>query len=146
MKSLVVIVVAALIPFIIAWDNEMALTPFMGWNSWNHWKCAMNESVIRDTAAALRNSGMAAVGYTYVSLDDCWVLPKRDSQNRPVADPAKFPSGIKALADRVHDLGLKFGIYSDAGTSTCIYPGVGSLGYEQIDADTYAEWTADLLK
>lgn len=73
-------------------ENGLALTPFMGWNSWNHWRCAMNESVIRPTAGAVKSSGMAAVGYQYVSLDECRVLPKCDGKNRPVADPNKFPS------------------------------------------------------
>jgi alpha-galactosidase len=116
----------------------------MGWNSWNHFACDINEDVIKQTAETLIATGLAAKGYNYVNLDDCWQV-SRDETGKIVADPAKFPSGIAALADFMHQKGLKFGLYSDAGSMTC-QKRPGSLGFEQIDANTYAEWGVDYLK
>jgi len=90
------------------------------------------------------STGLKAAGYVYVNMDDCWAI-SRTSNGTIVADPKAFPSGIKALADYVHSLGLKFGLYSDAGTNTC-QGRPGSLGYETIDANTYASWGVDYLK
>ena len=99
--------------------EQLALTPPMGWNSWNKFACdGINEEVIRKTADAMVSSGMKDAGYEYVVIDDCWQVD-RDSSGFIVADPKKFPSGIKALADYVHSKGLKFGIYSCAGRRTC---------------------------
>ncbi|KIO27278.1 glycoside hydrolase family 27 protein [Tulasnella calospora MUT 4182] len=118
----------------------------MGWNSWNHFGCNISEKTILSAAEALVNTGLKGVGYEYVIIDDCWHAPSRDNITRvPLADPIKFPSGIKHLADAIHSLGLKFGIYSDAGTNTC-GGRFGSLGFEDIDAKTYAEWGIDYLK
>jgi alpha-galactosidase len=124
--------------------NGLALTPPMGWNSWNHFQCDINEKVIRDTADAMVASGMRDAGYQYVVIDDCWHGP-RDSNGFITADPQRFPSGIKALADYVHSKGLKFGIYSDAGRLTC-GGRPGSEGHEYQDALTYARWGVDYLK
>jgi len=124
--------------------NGLALTPPMGWNSWNKFACNVNEQVVRDTADALVSSGMRDAGYQYVVIDDCWQGP-RDSNGFITADAQKFPSGIKALADYVHSRGLKFGIYSDAGRLTC-GGRPGSQGHEYQDALTYARWGADYLK
>ena len=124
--------------------NGLALTPPMGWNSWNHFQCNINENVIRDTADAMVTSGMRDAGYQYVVIDDCWHGP-RDSNGFITADPQRFPSGIKALADYVHSKGLKFGIYSDAGRLTC-GGRPGSEGHEYQDALTYARWGVDYLK
>ncbi|RWV84400.1 hypothetical protein GW17_00053886 [Ensete ventricosum] len=87
----------------------------MGWNSWNHFFCNINEKIIRDTADALVSSGLAKLGYHYVNIDDCWAEHDRDSMGYLVSRRSTFPSGIKALADYVHSRGLKLGIYSDAG-------------------------------
>ena len=124
--------------------DSLALTPPMGWNSWNVFRCDIDEEKVRAMADLLVSSGMRDAGYEYVIIDDCW-QGERDEYGRLTADPAKFPGGIKALADYVHARGLKFGIYSDAGYKTCGgYP--GSRGYEFIDARTFAEWGVDYLK
>ncbi|KAG0564057.1 hypothetical protein M758_8G074400 [Ceratodon purpureus] len=126
-------------------DNGLAATPPMGWNSWNHFACSVNEAVIFETADALVSTGLAAKGYNYVNLDDCWAALHRDNQGNLQARTATFPSGIKALADYVHSKGLKLGIYSDAGYYTCASQ-PGSLGYEVQDAQTFASWEIDYLK
>jgi len=125
-------------------SNGLALTPPMGWNSWNKFACDVNEKVVRDTADAIVASGMRDAGYQYVVIDDCWAGP-RDPDGFITADTQRFPSGIKALADYVHARGLKFGIYSDAGRLTC-GGRQGSQGHEYQDALTYARWGADYLK
>ncbi|HZE07396.1 MAG TPA: glycoside hydrolase family 27 protein, partial [Gemmatimonadaceae bacterium] len=122
----------------------LALTPPMGWNSWNHFGCNVSDSLIRGTADAMVTSGMRDVGYKYVVIDDCWQV-SRDSKGTIVADSVRFPHGIKALADYVHSKGLKFGIYTDAGTKTC-QGRPGSYGYEDEDARTYASWGVDYVK
>jgi alpha-galactosidase len=124
--------------------DGLALTPPMGWNSWNKFGCEVNEEVVRDAADALVASGMKEAGYQYVVVDDCWQV-ERDAGGKIVADPTRFPSGMKALADYVHSKGLKFGLYSDAGEFTCATR-PGSKGHEEIDAKTYAEWGVDYLK
>ena len=125
-------------------ENGIGRTPAMGWNSWNKFACNIQESLIKQTADALVTSGLAAKGYQYVNLDDCWQV-SRDSSNRIIASPTDFPSGMKSLADFIHSKGLKFGLYSDAGYKTCAGR-PGSLGFEEIDAQTYAEWGVDYLK
>ena len=123
---------------------KLALTPPMGWNSWNTFKCDINENLIKEVADAMVTSGMKDAGYQYVVIDDCWQV-SRDSLGNIQADPKKFPSGIKALADYIHSKGLKFGIYSDAGLKTC-QGRPGSRGYEFQDARQYAKWGVDYLK
>ncbi|XVF44639.1 hypothetical protein PTKIN_Ptkin02bG0140100 [Pterospermum kingtungense] len=127
-------------------DNGLGLTPQMGWNSWNRFHCNINETLIKETADAIVSSGLAAVGYTYINLDDCWGELNRDSQGNLVPKASTFPSGIKALADYVHSKQLKLGIYSDAGTQTCSKTMPGSLGHEEQDAKTFALWGVDYLK
>jgi alpha-galactosidase len=116
----------------------------MGWNSWNKFACKVNEDVIRKAADAMVKSGMKDAGYQYIVIDDCWQV-SRDKDGNIIADPKTFPSGIKALADYVHSQGLKFGIYSDAGTKTCAGR-PASRGYEFQDARQYAAWGVDYLK
>ncbi|XP_050947283.1 alpha-galactosidase 2 isoform X2 [Cucumis melo] len=118
----------------------------MGWNSWNHFQCNLNENLIKETADAMVSSGLAALGYEYINLDDCWAELDRDSKGNLVAKASTFPSGIKALADYVHRKGLKLGIYSDAGIQTCSKKMPGSLGNEEQDAKTFASWGIDYLK
>ncbi len=125
-------------------DTILAATPPMGWNSWNKFGCDVNETLIRETADAMVSSGMKDAGYRYVVIDDCWQV-SRDSNGTIVADPQRFPSGMKALADYVHSKGLKFGLYSDAGRKTC-QGRPGGRGYEFQDARTYAAWGVDYLK
>ena len=122
----------------------LAPTPPMGWNSWNHFACDVNEQTIRETADAMVSSGMRDAGYRYVVIDDCWQV-SRDSTGMLVADPQRFPHGIKALADYVHSKGLLFGIYTDAGTNTC-QGRPGTLGHEVQDARTFAAWGVDYVK
>ncbi len=124
--------------------EQLALTPPMGWNSWNKFGCDINEKIIRETADAIVSSGMKDAGYGYVIIDDCWQT-SRDSLGFIIADPQKFPSGIKALSDYVHSRGLKFGIYSCAGRKTC-QNRPGSRGHEFQDALSYAKWGVDFLK
>jgi alpha-galactosidase len=116
----------------------------MGWNSWNKFACNVNEQLLRDMTDTMVQSGMKDAGYKYVVIDDCWQV-SRDKQGNIVADPQRFPSGIKALADYVHSKGLKFGIYSDAGSKTCAGR-PASLGHEYQDALQYASWGVDYLK
>ncbi len=124
--------------------NAIAVTPPMGWNSWNTFGCEINEQLIMDVADSLVSSGYLSAGYEYLVIDDGWQAMTREN-GRLVPDPKKFPAGMRALADYVHSKGLKFGIYSCAGNKTCAgYP--GSFGNEFIDAETFAEWGADFLK
>ncbi len=123
----------------------IALTPPMGWNSWNTFECDhVNETVIKEMADAMVSSGMREAGYQYINIDDCWQIG-RDSSGHIIVDSIKFPHGMAYLADYIHAKGLKFGIYSDAGTKTCAGR-PGSKGYERIDAQTYAQWGVDYLK
>ncbi|KAK9131692.1 hypothetical protein Scep_011220 [Stephania cephalantha] len=126
--------------------NGVARTPPMGWNSWNHFQCGIDEWTVKSTADALVSTGLAALGYKYVNIDDCWGEANRDSKGYLVARTSTFPSGIKALADYIHSKGLKLGIYSDAGYRTCSKTMPGSLGHEDQDARTFASWGVDYLK
>ena len=125
-------------------DNGLGKTPQMGWNSWNKFACKINEKLIRDTIDAFYSSGLIQSGYNYINIDDCW-QKSRHKNGTIIPDPNTFPNGIKPLVDYAHSKGLKFGIYSDAGLFTCEHR-PGSLGYEEIDAKTYAEWGVDYLK
>jgi len=122
----------------------LALTPPMGWNSWNKFACNINEKLIKEIADVMVSSGMRDAGYEYINLDDCW-HGERDSLGFIQADFDRFPSGMKALADYIHSKGLKIGLYSDAGSQTC-GGRPGSRGYEFQDALTYAKWGVDYLK
>ncbi len=124
--------------------DNLAMTPPMGWNSWNKFACNVDETIIRSVADALVSTGMRDAGYTYINIDDCW-HGDRDSLGFIHPDPKRFPSGMKALADYIHSKGLKIGIYSDAGSQTC-GGRPGSRGYEFQDAQTYAKWGIDYLK
>jgi alpha-galactosidase len=130
----------------------LGATPPMGWNSWNTFACNnLNESLIKGVADAFVSSGMKDGGYQYVNLDDCW-MDGRDSSGKIRVNASKFPAGMSALASYIHDKGLKLGLYSTPGTKTCanIYSGytggIGSLGHEKSDAQTYASWGVDYLK
>ena len=116
--------------------DGLALTPPMGWNSWNKFSCDVTESLIGGTADVMVASGLKDAGYEYIVIDDCWHV-ERDSLGFIQPDSVRFPSGIKALADYIHSKGLKFGIYSDAGWQTC-GGRPGSRGREYQDAQRYA--------
>ena len=123
----------------------LALTPPMGWNSWNTFATNINEQLVKDVADAFVQQGYKEAGYTYIVLDDGWMTRERDKNGNLVPDPAKFPNGMKAVADYVHSKGLKFGLYNCAGNKTCAgYP--GSRGHEYQDALLYASWGVDYLK
>jgi alpha-galactosidase len=121
----------------------------MGFNNWNstHCRAEFNEDMVKGIADLFVDKGLKDAGYQYVNLDDCWALPSRDAEGRLVPDPARFPHGIKALADYVHAKGLKLGIYTSAGTKTCDSAGFpGALGHEYDDARQFAGWGVDYLK
>ena len=119
--------------------------PPMGWNSLNTFGEEINEKVVMETADYIVDSGLKDCGYEYIIIDDCWSLRERDANGEIVPDPEKFPHGMKYVADYIHAKGLKFGMYSCAGTMTCArYP--GSVGYEFIDAACFARWEVDYLK
>lgn len=123
----------------------LAKKPPMGWNSWNTFGQNINEKIVLEIADAMVEKGYKDAGYEYVVIDDCWSLKERSSEGLLVADPEKFPHGMKYVADYVHGKGLKFGMYSCAGYKTCAgYP--GSYGHEYVDAKTFAEWGVDFLK
>ena len=123
----------------------LALTPPMGWNSWNTFATNIDEQLVKETADLMISTGMKDAGYAYIVLDDGWMAKERDSNGDLVPDPVKFPGGMKALIDYVHSKGLKFGLYNCAGTKTCAgYP--GTRGYEYQDARFYAKLEIDFLK
>ncbi|MFI5159712.1 MAG: glycoside hydrolase family 27 protein [Sphingobacteriales bacterium] len=125
--------------------DDLAKTPPMGWNSWNIFQTNINEPLMKSMVDAYVTSGMKDAGYTYFVLDDGWMGMERDANGQLVADPKKFPNGMKEFADYVHSKGLKFGIYNCAGTKTCAgYP--GTRGHEYEDARLYASWGVDYLK
>ncbi len=138
------LVLAVMSSNVYALDNGLALTPPMGWNSWNKFECNVSESLIKEMADALVTSGMRDAGYQYIVIDDCWQIG-RDAEGNIIPDPDRFPSGMKALADYIHSKGLKFGLYSCAGLKTC-QERPGSRGYEFQDARQYAAWGVDYLK
>lgn len=117
----------------------------MGWSSWNAHHCNINATVFESMIDKMDNLGLKDLGYSYINIDDCWQATSRNETGHIEADPAKFPDGMKALGDKIHDAGMKFGIYSSAGSMTCArFP--GSLGYEFQDAEVYASWGVDYLK
>lgn len=125
--------------------GQLAPIPPMGFNTWNTFQTKINEDMLREMVDAFVSSGMRDAGYRYFVLDDGWMAMDRDQHGSLIADPVKFPHGMKAFADYVHSKGLKFGIYNCAGTKTCAgYP--GTRGHEYEDARLYATWGVDFLK
>jgi alpha-galactosidase len=132
-----------------ALENGLARTPPMGFNNWNSTFCGQqfNEAMVKQIADIFGSRGLQAAGYQYVNIDDCWAKPQRNAQGNLEPDPVRFPNGIKAVADYVHSKGLKFGLYTSAGTMTCNPAGFpGGLGHEQQDANLFASWGVDYLK
>jgi alpha-galactosidase len=126
-------------------NSQLALTPPMGFNTWNTFQTNINEQMLKEMVDTYVSSGMRDAGYKYFVLDDGWMTMDRDTKGDLVADPKKFPNGMKAFADYVHSKGLKFGIYNCAGDRTCAgYP--GTRGHEYQDARLYASWDVDYLK
>jgi alpha-galactosidase len=134
-------------------DETASVLPQMGFNNWNstHCRAEFDEGMIRGVADKFISLGLRDAGYTYVNVDDCWANWQRDKDGHLQPNPKRFPSGIAALADYIHQRGLKFGLYSSAGTSTCEpleenrgFP--GGMGHEKDDAKTFASWHVDYLK
>lgn len=133
-------------PVTAASYNGLAVTPQMGWDNWNAFACDVDAALLQSSAEAIVDLGLRDLGYQYVILDDCWSAGRNTSGNGSIiADLTKFPNGMAAVAEGIHDLGLKFGMYSSAGKYTCgQYE--GSLGHEAVDAQTWANWGVDYLK
>ncbi|KAF5299171.1 hypothetical protein FQA39_LY02344 [Lamprigera yunnana] len=138
-----------------ALDNGLALTPPMGWLSWQRFRCVtdcelypdecISDKLLREMADVMSSEGYLEAGYEYIIIDDCWLEWERDENDRLQPDRVRFPHGMKNLADYIHSKGLKFGIYQDVGTNTCAgYPGL--KGHLEIDANTFAEWEIDYIK
>ncbi|XP_054844640.1 alpha-N-acetylgalactosaminidase isoform X2 [Eublepharis macularius] len=156
MKLVASVFVLALAFLSQALENGLMRTPPMGWLAWERFRCnidckkdpqnCISEKLFMEMANCLVTDGWKDLGYVYVNIDDCWMAKERDARGQLVPDPERFPSGIRALADYVHSLGLKLGIYGDLGTHTCSgYPGTTLDQIEQ-DAFTFAEWGVDMLK
>ena len=135
-----------------AGKKELAATPPMGWNDWAHYQCGYTADTILDNARALVSTGLARLGYDTVTIDDCWMQKDRDAKGDLQADPKRFPNGIKPVADAVHRMGLKFGIYEDSGSETCGrfagsgQPQGGGQAHFLADARLFASWGVDYLK
>ncbi|XP_047510425.1 alpha-N-acetylgalactosaminidase-like [Pieris napi] len=138
-----------------ALENGLALTPPMGWLTWQRFRCitdckrypdeCISEALIRRTADKMVSDGYLAAGYNYVGIDDCWMEKDRDKDGRLVADATRFPNGMKGIGDYLHSKGFKFFLYQDYGNKTCAgYPGV--LGHEKIDVDSFVGWGVDYIK
>lgn len=143
----ILITLAAMLAFGVVTAQKfenLAMTPPMGWNSWNKFACNVSAKLLMETADAMVASGMRDAGYEYIVVDDCWQIG-RDSMGFIVVDPERFPQGMKPVVDYIHSKGLKFGIYSCAGTKTCAGR-PGSRGHEFQDAYMYAKWGVDYLK
>lgn len=123
----------------------LAKTPPMGFNTWNTFGPNISEQMVLEMADVMAEKGYRDAGYKYVVIDDCWSLRERDENGNLVADPEKFPHGMKYVGDYIHSKGLKFGMYSCAGIRTCAgYP--ASFDHEFQDARTFASWGVDFLK
>jgi alpha-galactosidase len=147
MKRTLLLLACALIAALARADKfpGLALTPPMGWNTWNTFAGNCSDALVRETADSMIASGMRDAGYTYIVIDDCWALRERGPDDMLVPDPAKFPHGMKALSDYLHSKGFKFGMYGCAGKTTCGgYP--GGRGHEFQDARQYASWGVDYFK
>lgn len=122
-------------------------TPPMGFSTWNTFGCRVTAADVRAMADAIVELGLRDAGYRYVNVDDCWGATHRNARGQLVANHARFPSGMKAIGKYLHDRGLRFGIYSSAGTHTCNKRGFpGALGHELSDARQFARWGVDYLK
>ncbi len=156
-KNLFLVLVISIITTYTGYAQKdvVAKTPPMGWNSWNKFARAINEDLIKEIADAMVSSGMKDAGYEYVVIDDLWqkgrilgdsvIVEGRDEMHRLIPDPIKFPGGMKALGDYIHSKGLKFGLYTGPGISTC-GGAPGSLGFEKTDIATFDSWGVDFIK
>ena len=125
--------------------NGAALTPPMGWSSWNTFRNRIDENLIYDTAVAMKEKGLVDAGYRFVNIDDNWVDNARDDEGRIQADKLTFPNGIPALVEKVNAMGISLGVYSSNGTATC-EDLTASLYHEWTDAYTFAKWGVEYFK
>jgi alpha-galactosidase len=140
--------------FTIVAGNQIALTPPLGWNSWNCFACAIDQEKVKAATDAMVNSGLADYGWSYINIDDCWMIQsdsddptlggKPRDENGNMKTNKKFPD-IKALTDYVHSKGLKIGIYSGPGPRTCAGY-TACYQHEEADAKQFADWGFDYLK
>lgn len=153
-RWIVALLLAGLLSSWCAAQKQPGLAPLppMGWNDWAHYQCDFTEQTILDNARALVRTGLAARGYRTVTIDDCWMLKARDGRGDLQPDPQRFPHGMKPVAEAIHHLGLRFGIYEDAGSETCggfagsgVPEGGGEDHFLQ-DAKLFAGWGVDYLK
>jgi alpha-galactosidase len=130
----------------------LAQTPPMGWNDWAYYRCGLSAQTVLANDTALVKTGLAARGYNTVTLDDCWMQKTHDTAGNLHFDPQRFPRGIAPVAEAVHAMGLKFGIYEDAGYKTCggyVASGESDGGGDNHflpDARLFASWRVDYLK
>ena len=152
----ILLMLASMLDTATSLDNGLALTPPMGWLSWERYMCqtdctkyptsCISEQLYTRMADELVSGGYRDAGYVYVNIDDCWQNRSRDAQGRLQPDANRFPHGIKWLSDYMHERGLKLGIYTDYGSATCEgFPGT-DLDHQEIDAKTFAEWGVDSVK
>ena len=127
------------------YGNGAALTPPMGWSSWNTFRNRIDENLIYDTAVAMKEKGLVDAGYRFVNIDDNWVDNARDDEGRIQADKLTFPNGIPALVEKVNAMGISLGVYSSNGTATC-EDLTASLYHEWTDAYTFAKWGVEYFK
>lgn len=127
------------------YSNGAALTPPMGWSSWNTFRNRIDENLIYDTAVAMKEKGLVDAGYHFVNIDDNWVDNARDDEGRIQADKLTFPNGIPALVEKVNAMGISLGVYSSNGTATC-EDLTASLYHEWTDAYTFAKWGVEYFK
>jgi hypothetical protein len=133
--------------FLAAGKLVRSNVPPMGWNSYNTWSCSPSEDKIKQSAEGLIALGLDKVGYNFVTVDCGWPARDRDAEGKLQWNATLFPSGGKALGDFIHNLGLDFGLYSGAGYLQCGSEDLpASLGFEQLDAESFAEWGGDSLK
>ena len=148
MKLLPPLLVVLLPSSATALDNGLGRLPPLGWSSWNRWKTAVNETIVLDSARALKTTGLLALGYNHVNIDAGYLLHERHpGTGKLQVDPTKFPRGMRYVADAVHAMGLKLGVYTDISGHSCTGLGPGSLSHYELDAETFAhDWTVDYLK
>ncbi|KAJ7078617.1 glycoside hydrolase family 27 protein [Mycena belliarum] len=150
-STLQLFVSIALLSVVSALQNGVGVKPAMGWNPYNAFSCSTTEAQYHSAAQSMVSLGLSTLGYNYVVLDCGWQGTARDSSGKFTWDTRILPSGVPALATFLHNLGLKFGVYSDGGFFSCDSVGgnghyLGSLGHETSDAATFASWGADYLK
>lgn len=140
-----IIICSVQVTVVTSLNNGVGLTPALGWSTWNYFWTDINETLVQEIADSFILSGLHQLGWQYINIDGGWALPTRDSNGNLQANPKLFPSGMKAMGDYIHKLGLKFGLYADISEGSCA-GSTGSFGYYQQDANTFAQWGVDYLK